>query len=66
MIEWLGEHFLSWSFDKEFQIEFRLALKIFETDLEIFVVENYLDAIIKPVPIRFIFLGIQHIGVIYS
>lgn len=66
MIEWLGEHFLSWSFDQEFQIEFRLALTIFETDLEIFVAENYLDAIIKPVPIRFIFLGIQHIGVIYS
>ena len=66
MIEWLDEHFLSWSFDKEFKIECRLALKIFETDLEIVVVENYLDAIIKPVPIQFIFLGIQHIGVIYS
>lgn len=55
MIEWLGEHFLSWSFDKEFQTECILALKIFETDLEIFAVENYLDAIIKPVPIRFFF-----------
>lgn len=55
MIEWLGEHFLSWSFDKEFQTECILALKIFETDLEIFAVKNYLDAIIKPVPIRFFF-----------